>query len=70
MTSNTVPFDIKVLYNNLGWIFDSIFLENEGFFQMARKKQVDIVDVKVQEIVKELEGQMSQAATFEQPDNA
>ena len=69
MASNTVPFDIKVLYNNLGWIFDDIFLENEGFFQMPRRKQVEIVDKKVQEIVTELESQMTQAATFEQPDN-
>jgi len=70
LTSNSVPFDIKVLYNNLGWIFDDIFLENDGFFQMPRKNQVEIVDAKVQEIVTELESQMSQAATFVEPDNA
>ena len=69
MASNTVPFKIKVLYDNLGWIFDSIFLENDGFFQMPRKKQVAIVDAKVEEIVKVLESQMTQAATFEQPEN-
>jgi len=54
MMSNTVPFEVKVLYDNLGWIFDDIFLEHEDFFQMPRKKQVEIVDAKVQEIIESL----------------
>ena len=54
MVSNTVPFHIKVLYDNLGWIFDDIFLEHDDFFQMPRKNQVEIVDAKVQEIISEL----------------
>jgi len=55
MMSNTVPFHVKVLYDNLGWIFDDIFLEHPDFFQMQRKKQVEIVDKKVQEIMLELD---------------
>ena len=68
MMSNTVPFHIKVLYDNLGWIFDDIFLEHPDFFQTPRKKQVEIVDAKVQEIVDELEGQQTQTPGFEEPE--
>ena len=67
MMSNTVPFAVKVLYDNLGWIFDDIFLEHEDFFQIPRKKQVEIVDAKVQEIIKELDTQQTEAPQFEEP---
>jgi len=66
MMSNTVPFAVKVLYDNLGWIFDDIFLEHEDFFQIPRKKQVEIVDAKVQEIIKELDTQQTEAPQFEE----
>jgi hypothetical protein len=67
LTSNTVPFKIKVLYNNIGWIFDSIFMEFPEFFQMPRKKQTDIVNAKVDEIVVELEQKnTTQKANFEE----
>ena len=68
MMSNTVPFHIKVLYDNLGWIFDDIFLEHKDFFQMPRKKQVEIVDKKVQEIIDELGVQQTEAPQFEEPE--
>ena len=63
MTGNTVPFRVKVLYDNLGWIFDDIFLENPEFYDFPRKKQVEIVDAKVNEIVADLE--KTQTQTFD-----
>ena len=66
MMSNTVPFHIKVLYDNLGWIFDDIFLEHPDFFQMPRKKQVEIVDKKIQEIITELDTQQTEAPQFDE----
>jgi hypothetical protein len=69
LSSNTVPFDIKVLYNNLGWIFDDILTNEPEFFTMNRKKQQKLVKEKVDKIVAELEKQQTQAATFEPEDN-
>jgi len=63
LVSDTVPFSIKVLYNNMGWIFDDIFLEYPDFYQMPRKKQVEIVDAKVDEIVEELQPGTTKAPT-------
>ena len=51
MVNNTVPLEIKVLYDNLGWIFDDILMEHTDFFKLNRKKQTAIVKKKVQEII-------------------
>jgi len=65
LVSNTVPFKKKVLYDNLGWIFDDILLADPEFYKRARKDQVKIVDAKVDEIVEELE-QGTQRPAFEE----
>ena len=54
MVNNTVPLEIKVLYDNLGWIFDDILMEHTDFFKMNRKKQTEIVKKKVQEIIAQI----------------
>ena len=68
LTSNTVPLEIKVLYNNLGWIFDSIFLEDPEFFLKPRKEQVKVVDQKVQEIITKIKADQTQTPEFERSD--
>jgi len=54
MASNTVPFEIKVLYDNMGWIFDEIFMEHPDFFMWDRRKQNKTVDDKVKELTEQL----------------
>jgi len=68
LASNTVPFKVKVLYNNIGWIFDEIFLEHPDFYEWDRRKQNETVDAKVEEIATELEGQNTQPPKFEEED--
>lgn len=46
-----VPLPKRVLYANLGWIFDEIEMDNPGFYKMPHDAQRIIVDAKVQSII-------------------
>lgn len=52
-----VPLPKRVLYANLGWIFDEIEQDNMGFYKMPYDAQKVIVDAKVQAIIAENAGQ-------------
>jgi len=54
MVSNTVPLQQRVLYDNYGWIFDSIEIKDPQFYNYKRDKQAQILFAKVDEIIKEL----------------
>jgi len=64
MVSGTVPFDVKVFYSNMGWIFDEVAMKNNDFYMMPRAKQAKILEKKTDEIVKELKDNQTQAPEF------
>lgn len=49
--SPLIPIEQRVLFMNLGYIFEQIESENSGFYRMPYDAQKIIVDKKVQEIV-------------------
>lgn len=49
--SPLVPLEQRVLYANLGYVFDQIEYENEGFYKKPYKDQKALVDAKVAEIM-------------------
>ena len=63
MVNSNVPMEIKVLYDNLGWIFDEILMEHTDFFNLNRKKQSDIVKKKVQEIMAQIQPDVTELPT-------
>lgn len=55
--SGLVPKKVLVLDDNYGWIFDELELEHEGFYQFPKKKKKELLNKKVEEIMKEMEAE-------------
>ena len=54
--SPLVPMSQRVLYANLGYIFDQLEFENANFYKIPYDKQKELVDKKVIEITAVLTG--------------
>lgn len=64
MATNTVPFEQKVFYANMGWIFDDVAMKNKDFYMMPRDKQAKILAKKTGEIINELNKTQTQAPQY------
>jgi hypothetical protein len=60
--SPLIPLQQRVLYANLGYIFDQITFENENFYKLPYKTQRELVSAKVLEIVNTLSEGAAQPA--------
>jgi hypothetical protein len=52
--SPLIPMTQRVLYANLGYIFDQIEFANPGFYKLPYDQQKGIVDAKVLEVMGQL----------------
>lgn len=52
ISARLVPDQQIVLYSSYGFIFDLILLDNPGFWEMNKKKQVEVLYAKVDELIK------------------
>lgn len=66
--NNLAPKFKQVLYANFDNIFDEIEIDNKGFYDMAYKKQKEIVMAKVNEIMDELAPTLPPKPNFEKTD--
>jgi hypothetical protein len=51
--SDLIPRAQRVLYANLGYIFDSLEFENQGFYRLPYEQQRQLVAAKVAEIMEQ-----------------
>jgi hypothetical protein len=51
--SDLIPRSQRVLYANLGYIFDTLAFENQGFYRMPYEQQRELVAAKVEEIMQQ-----------------
>lgn len=51
--SDLIPRSQRVLYANLGYIFDSLEFENPGFYRLPYEQQRQLVEAKVDEIIQQ-----------------
>jgi len=54
MSSNHIPQQKKILYANMGYVFDELARETPNFFDMEETKQIELINAKVEEIIKSL----------------
>jgi len=49
-----VPYEKKILYANMGDIFDRLALENPMFYDFAASKQKELIDAEVSKIIESI----------------
>lgn len=54
VNSDLVPYEKKILYANMGDIFDRLALENPMFYDFAASKQKELIDAEVSKIIESI----------------